>query len=153
MRTEPLELLLVAVPKVISDTVGRLDTDERLALARECGQVVASQGDALMFRSGRPGQGAKQKRAHKKHGDARVPECADCPDTGKQPRCCMRRFIAKCRVCTTGALEYSSAEVFAFLATGVACAAFQPGGITFAGMHFCTDHDACKAAARTGKTP
>ena len=39
-----------------------------------------------------------------------------------------------------------SAEAFNQLAKGLAAAAYQPGGITFAGMHFCTDHEACKAA-------
>lgn len=39
-----------------------------------------------------------------------------------------------------------SKDAFNQLARGLAAAAYQPGGITFAGMHFCTDHEACKAA-------
>jgi len=39
-----------------------------------------------------------------------------------------------------------AAEVFNALAEGVACAAYQPGGITFAGRHWCTDHAACVSA-------
>ena len=38
------------------------------------------------------------------------------------------------------------AAAFNKLAMGLACAAFQPGGITFAGLHFCVNHDECKAA-------
>ena len=39
-----------------------------------------------------------------------------------------------------------AAEVFNALAEGLACAAYQPGGITFAGRHWCTDHAACVSA-------
>jgi hypothetical protein len=39
-----------------------------------------------------------------------------------------------------------TAKAFASLATGLAVAAYQPGGVTFATMHFCTDHAACRAA-------
>lgn len=38
-------------------------------------------------------------------------------------------------------------EVFNALAEGIACAAYQPGGITFAGHHWCTDHQECLDAA------
>lgn len=38
-------------------------------------------------------------------------------------------------------------EVFNALAEGLACAAYQPGGITFAGRHWCTDHRLCLDAA------
>lgn len=34
-------------------------------------------------------------------------------------------------------------EVFNALAEGLACGAYQPGGITFAGRHWCTDHRQC----------
>ena len=37
----------------------------------------------------------------------------------------------------------AGAAAFNQLTTGLACAAYQPGGITFAGYHFCTDHQAC----------
>lgn len=40
-----------------------------------------------------------------------------------------------------------SKDAFNQLARGLAAAAYQPGGITFAGMHFCTDHAVCKAAS------
>jgi hypothetical protein len=40
----------------------------------------------------------------------------------------------------------AAAKAFTMLAHGLACAAFQPGGIDFAGMHFCADHGACTGA-------
>lgn len=86
-----LGLLAVAVPLRIQEIRG-LPDNERIALAAEAGQHIASHGDNLMFRS--------------KKG--------------------------------------ASATAFNQLATGLACAAYQPGGITFAGMHFCTDHNACR---------
>lgn len=40
-----------------------------------------------------------------------------------------------------------TAHVFNALATGLALAAYQPGGVTFAGQHWCTDHARCERAA------
>lgn len=37
-------------------------------------------------------------------------------------------------------------SVFATTARAIAVLAYQPGGVTFSGMHFCADHQACKAA-------
>jgi hypothetical protein len=37
-------------------------------------------------------------------------------------------------------------EVFAALARGLAASAWQPGGVTWLGRHWCVDHDACHAA-------
>lgn len=34
-------------------------------------------------------------------------------------------------------------ETFAATARALACLAFQPGGVTVFGLHFCVDHDAC----------
>jgi hypothetical protein len=92
-RHPALGLLAVAVPMHIAE-LRALTTDQRLGIARECGQVIAEHGDDLMFRS-KPGR---------------------------------------------------PAAAFNNLARGLAAAAYQPGGITFAGMHFCTDHGACQAA-------
>ncbi len=39
-----------------------------------------------------------------------------------------------------------TARAFNALAEGIACAAFQPGGITFLGQHWCRDHEACRRA-------
>ena len=46
-----------------------------------------------------------------------------------------------------------SAEAFNKLALGLACAAYLPGGITFAGQHYCTDHAACTAAVQAAAQP
>ncbi|WDZ87203.1 hypothetical protein [Micromonospora cathayae] len=39
-----------------------------------------------------------------------------------------------------------TAAVFNHLARGLTALAHQPGGVTFAGMHWCTDHQQCRAA-------
>ena len=44
-----------------------------------------------------------------------------------------------------------SAAVFNALAEGLAIGAFQPGGVTAFGCHWCTDHDACVAAAESAQ--
>ena len=47
-------------------------------------------------------------------------------------------------------------EVFNALAEGLACAAYVPGGVTFAGRHWCVDHRACleaEAAAKDAELP
>lgn len=41
-----------------------------------------------------------------------------------------------------------TAKAFTALAFGLAALAYQPGGVTFMELHFCTDHDECKAAAK-----
>lgn len=41
------------------------------------------------------------------------------------------------------------ANVFNHLARGLAAAAYLPGGVTFAGAHWCTDHAVCKDASAT----
>lgn len=38
------------------------------------------------------------------------------------------------------------AEAFAAYAKALALESFQPGGVTFAGLHWCQDHDACLRA-------
>lgn len=43
--------------------------------------------------------------------------------------------------------EGGTADTFNHLAAGLAAAAYLPGGVTFAGRHWCTDHAACQAAA------
>lgn len=39
-------------------------------------------------------------------------------------------------------------SVFTTTAKALAVLAYQPGGVTFAGMHFCTQHQLCEQAAR-----
>ncbi|MEV7805055.1 hypothetical protein AB0O28_19100 [Microbispora sp. NPDC088329] len=41
-----------------------------------------------------------------------------------------------------------AADAFAAVARGLAVLAYQPGGVTFHGLHFCTDHAACETAAQ-----
>jgi|GEM_PF-2057796 len=48
-----------------------------------------------------------------------------------------------------GGKKGAAAEVFNALARGLAALAYQPGGVTFAGRHWCTDHAACQAAERS----
>ena len=38
-----------------------------------------------------------------------------------------------------------TAAAFNHLARGLACMAYLPGGVTYHGTHFCTDHPACEA--------
>lgn len=48
------------------------------------------------------------------------------------------------------------AGAFNALAEGLACAAYVPGGVTFAGRHWCIDHQACldaEAAAKDAELP
>ena len=45
------------------------------------------------------------------------------------------------------------AAVFNHLARGLAAGAFAPGGITFAGHHWCTDHAVCLDADAGTATP
>lgn len=42
--------------------------------------------------------------------------------------------------------RHTSAKAFAVLARALAAAAFQPGGVTAFGQHWCTDHAVCEAA-------
>lgn len=135
MRDE-LGLLMLAVPIAIHDTVQRLDTEDRLALARECAQVIASQGDTLQYGSKKIkyGNGARELATHRSGPRCKVKDCR-CKGTG-----CLHK---RCYCHVRGEPSYSAGEVFDFLARGLACAAFQPGGVDFAGMHFCTDHDVC----------
>lgn len=45
------------------------------------------------------------------------------------------------------AARREGAAYFGALARVLAAMAYQPGGVTVFGQHWCTDHDACKAAA------
>lgn len=47
-----------------------------------------------------------------------------------------------------GGKKGAAAAAFNALAQGLACAAYQPGGVTFAGRHWCTDHARCLRAER-----
>jgi|SRR5450755_600566 hypothetical protein len=146
--------LELAVPLRIAEVID-LPFAERRRIAEEAGTVVAAQGDTLQYGSSdKFGAGAKERRRHEAHGNARAAECEDCHRTQNQPRCCMRRFSGKCRVCLTGQPSYSAGEVFNFLARGLAVAACQPGGVTFAGLHWCAyPHPCCPDRFRSGRRP
>jgi hypothetical protein len=47
-----------------------------------------------------------------------------------------------------GGKRGESARAFNALAEGLAIGAFQPGGVTAFGQHWCTDHAACEAAEK-----
>jgi hypothetical protein len=47
-----------------------------------------------------------------------------------------------------GGKRGSAAAVFNSLARGLAAAAYQSGGITFAGVHWCMNHTECEEAER-----
>jgi hypothetical protein len=51
-----------------------------------------------------------------------------------------------------GGKKGTAAAAFNALAEGLAVAAYQPGGVSFAGQYWCTDHAACLAADR-GESP
>lgn len=117
--------------------------EQRQRLAAEAGQVIACQGDTLQYGSKiQFGHGTREKAAH----DGR-PSCTvkDCPCGGKG---CAE---TKCWCHRTGNPAYSAGEVFNHLARGLAVLAFQPGGVTFAGMHWCADHAECEAAQASAR--
>lgn len=44
---------------------------------------------------------------------------------------------------TTDAERWKRYQVFAALARGIAALAYQPGGVSVFGLHWCTNHDVC----------
>lgn len=52
-----------------------------------------------------------------------------------------------------GGKKGAPTQVFNALAEGIAAAAFQPGGITFAGRHWCADHRQCEEAEAFAAAP
>jgi hypothetical protein len=52
-----------------------------------------------------------------------------------------------------GTKKGQAARSFNALARGLAIGAYQPGGITFAGRHWCTDHDVCTGAKPAPQPP
>lgn len=128
--------LMMLVPLRIAD-YRDLSDDARIEIAREAGEVVASQGDTLQYGNRLwMGHGARQMEDHL----TRAPKDAKC---SKESCWCNQ----------TGQPEYSAGEVLGFLSRGLACAAYQAGGITFAGLHFCVNHDECIAAERAESCP
>lgn len=141
--------LQLAVPMWI-ERFRHLDSEDRWKIAQESADAVASQGDTLMFGGKHKfGHGGKQMAAHR--------AAPRCPGEGDGCQCASRApgippaFRRKCSRCADprcwcrgpGQPTYSAGEVFNFLARGLAVGAFAPGGITYRGMHWCTDHQAC----------
>lgn len=50
-----------------------------------------------------------------------------------------------------GSKKGETAKAFNALAEGLAIGAYQPGGVTFMGEHFCTDHALCEAAVKAAQ--
>jgi hypothetical protein len=118
------ETLAFAVPLWIAE-FRRLDPGQRQVVASRSAKVIAAQGDTLMFGSKAAfGDGAREMAAHQAHGRVKAGE----------------ELTGKCRACTRGQASYSAGEVFNELARGLACAAFQPGGVRFAGLSWCAAH-------------
>lgn len=133
-----LATLGLAVP-LWMHRVKDLSSEDRDRIAKESGQVVASQGDILQYGSKtvRWGHGAEEEARHRAGPPCAVRDChcggAGCADTG-------------CYCHGRGEPSYSAGEVFNFLARGLACLACQPGGVTFAGRHWCAGHRECTDA-------
>jgi hypothetical protein len=121
------ETLAFAVPLWVAELRG-VPAWRRRLIARQAAAVVAAQGDTLMFGSkAKFGQGAKEMAEHKGH--ARRVAAGD-----------KGEFIRACPVCARGQASYSAGEVFNELAKGLACAAYQPGGVTFGALSWCAGH-------------
>jgi hypothetical protein len=86
--------LSMAVPLWIEE-LRPLTDEQRLARASGLADIIGSQGDIILYPSGKKGETAK---------------------------------------------------AFNALAEGVAIGAFQPGGVTVFGQHFCVNHAECEAA-------
>jgi hypothetical protein len=135
---DDLAVHLQALVPVHIDEVRGLPAGERQRIARVCSSVVSGQGDILQYgSSARYGHGAKELAAHQAHRPVVTAE---------------DRAANRCPVCVRGQATYSPGEVFSFLARGLAVLACQPGGVTFAGQHWCAhSHPWCPA--RPGGQP
>jgi hypothetical protein len=121
-----IETLAFAVPLRIAELRGESPQRRRL-IARRAAGIISGQGDTLMFgSSARFGHGAAEMAAHKRHG--RVTDAS------------RDELTRTCPVCKRGQATYSAGEVFNELAKGLACAAYQPGGVSFAGLCWCAAH-------------
>lgn len=127
--------LELAVPLQLAAIAG-LPFAERRRIARESARVIGTQGDTLMFGSqAKFGHGGAEMTAHRLHAPCVTPATRD-------------EYIRKCRVCARGQASYSAGEVFNFLARGLAVLACQPGGVTYAGRHWCASpHPGCPRSA------
>lgn len=137
------ETLRLAVPMWVHELRSASAAD-LARIAAECCDVVAGQGDVLQYGGKRRfGQGTRERLRHE-----HAPRCAkkDCSCEGEG---CA---ASGCYCHLRGEPSYSAGEVFNYLARGLACLAHAPGGVTFAGLHFCTDHDVCTGKRKPAVT-
>lgn len=130
------DMLEVAVPMAIWE-LRDADAGELMRIAAGCADVIAGQGDTLMFGSEkiRFGHGARDAARHQEHAHLVSDQVRESdPDLWQRRH---DKFVAgKCAVCLSGQPGYSPGEVFSFLARGLACLAHWPGGVDFAGRHW-----------------
>lgn len=129
------DTLALAVPFRVME-LRRVPAWERRLLVSRAAAAVANQGDSLMFGSGHAfGHGTAQLAAHQSGMHARRAVAGGRDED---------ELVRTCSVCAGGAPQYSAGEVFSQLVTGLACAAMLPGGVSFAGLHWCTAlHEGC----------
>lgn len=117
-------LLITALEAAVPLLIMQLRTETwevRQKIGAEAGQVIATQADTMMYGSKRKrGAAARDLREHDRH-----------------IRPVTRQVHDGCDVCRNGHPDYSAGEVFNFTARALAVAACQPGGVTFAGVHWC----------------
>jgi hypothetical protein len=135
------ESLLAAVPLWMDQYRG-LHWGERARIASECAQVVASQGDTLQYGgSHKFGHGAGEVAAHQAAGRCPGTDCgcAGAPEGKRAERraACTRCANPRCWCQVRGEPTWSAGEVFNFLARGLALLAYEPGGVTWLGLHWC----------------
>lgn len=115
----------------------RMTLRERGRIARKAAAAAGHQGDSLMFGTGvKPGTAAREAERHRLHA-FRVND-ANRMEYGRTRGICLR-----------GQPSYTAGGLFDLLARGLACAAIEPGGVSFAGRHWCAaPHDGCPHRAR-----
>lgn len=135
-RELPAGTLSLAVPLHMAGAA-RMTLRERGRIARKAAAAAGHQGDSLMFGTGvKPGTAAREAERHRLHA-SRV-------NGGSRMEC-----GRTCRICLRGQPSHTAGELFTLLARGLAAAAFQPGGVSFAGLHWCAaPHDGCPHRAR-----
>lgn len=129
---------------------------DRQVWAHQAASVVGARGDLLMFKTPRRhpttgtcvhcGQPIRRVGAAWPWTHDRPVQGVRCdPDAAAKWRA---KTVAPAGTVANPADDGGgSADTFNHLARGLAALAYQPGGVTFAGRHWCTDHAACESAA------
>ena len=128
----------------------------RQVWAQQSASVVGSRGDQLMWRTKRrrPSTGTCVHCGQPIHPDDRYASTWLHDGDGRGVRCDPDALAAWRRktVAPHGSVARpaddggGTADTFNHLARGLAALAYQPGGVTAFGRHWCTDHRACDAA-------